>query len=79
MRGIILSAIWEMDWEVGLWVPKVSEPVSPRGETYMAVDVAGLHGCQLNFEGRTTSQIKRGVTKEREREILAGVLGVHGA
>lgn len=40
----------------------------------MAVDVEGLHGFQLNFEGRTTSQIKRGVRKEREREILAGVL-----
>lgn len=59
-----------MDWEVGLWVP-----LSPRGEIYMAVDVEGLHGFELNFEGRTTSQIKRGVTKEREREILAGVLG----
>lgn len=53
MRGIILSAIWEMDWEVGLWVPKVSKPLSPRGETHMAVDVEGLHGFELNFEGRT--------------------------
>lgn len=64
-----------MDWEVELWVPKVSKPLSPGGETYMAVDVEGLHGFQLNFEGRTTSQIKRGVRKEREREIPAGVLG----